>query len=79
MGGVCGRKNPSDKLEKQPTAPSKIDNSKFAKKPKLNRADFRFQQQKDKFLFRERGQIDGQVFDLQDVDECTVYLHDFHN
>lgn len=51
----------------------------FSNKPRLNRANYRFQDQKDRFLFKEPGQIEGQVFDLNNIDECNIYLHDFHN
>lgn len=91
MGAICGKKspsqsgnNPTDKPTNQNAANGgKLDNNSkslsFNNKKKMNRADYRFQDQKDKFLFKESGQIDGMPFDLLRVDACTVYLHDWHN
>eukprot|EP00736_Rhodelphis_marinus_P005775 Rmarinus@m.5103 len=43
----------------------------------LNKEDFIFRQRKDEVLVRKPGDIDGQMFVLDECEGCDIYLMDF--
>jgi hypothetical protein len=46
------------------------------KKKKLNKADYMFKAQKDQVLVKMPGDIDGEMFMIKDLENCTVILLD---
>jgi hypothetical protein len=48
----------------------------IAKKKKLNKADYMFKAQKDQVLVKMPGDINGEMFMIKDLENCTVILLD---
>jgi hypothetical protein len=63
-------KEEPSKEEKQEAQPV------VAKKKKLNKADFMFRDQKEAFLVKMPGDINGLEFMIKDLEDCTVVLLD---
>jgi protein XRP2 len=59
-----------------------LSNSKgfsFNNKQKLNRADYMFKDQIEKFAKKLPGQVDGKMFKITGCKDSNLYLHDFHD
>ena len=49
------------------------------KRKRANPADYRFLDEKNKFLYKVDGQIKGQAFKLQNCTQSNLYVHDQTN
>ena len=62
--------------KKAEVAPVSSAPPSFAKKKKLNKADFMFKAQQDQLLVKRPGDINGIDFMIKDLENCTVVLLD---
>jgi hypothetical protein len=46
-------------------------------KPKIDRTKYIIQDKKNETIIRKEGEIAGLNFKLRNLDNCTIYLHDW--